>query len=66
MANEIPFGAAHVVPELEQEFHALLKEVSIAEQTKGLERIVEAAHRLAEISTKLKPGTLEALRANLQ
>jgi PAS domain S-box-containing protein len=60
--NEIQFGSAHVVPALEEEFHALLKEVSVAAQTQGLERIVAAAHRLAEISTKLEPGTLEAFK----
>ncbi len=62
--SEISFCAAHIVPALEEEFHALLNEVSIAAQTRGLERIVEAAHRLAEISIKLQPGTLEALRVD--
>ena len=62
--NEIPFGSAHVVPALEAEFHALLKEVDIAARTDGLERIVAAAHRLAEISTKLQPGALDAFRAD--
>ena len=60
--NEVPFGSAHVVPALEEEFHALLKGVSNASKTQGLERIVAAAHRLAEISVKLEPGTLEALK----
>lgn len=60
--NEVSFGSAHFVPAQEEEFHALLKEVGIAAQTKGLERIVAAAHRLAEISTKLEPGTLEAFK----
>jgi PAS domain S-box-containing protein len=61
--NEVPIGTAHVVPELEAEFHALLQEVGIAARTQRLERIVAAAHRLAEISTKLEPGTLEAFRS---
>ena len=60
--SEISFGAAHVVPALEEEFYALLKEVDVAAQTRALERIIEAAHRSAEISTKLQPGTLGALR----
>lgn len=58
--SEVSFGSAHVVPALETEFHALLKEVGVAAHTKGLDRIVQAAHRLAEITTKLKPGTLES------
>jgi PAS domain S-box-containing protein len=58
----LPFGRAHVVPELEAEFHALLKMVSRAAQTAELERIVAAAHRLAEISTKLTPGSLDAFK----
>ncbi len=61
---EIPFGKAHVVPALEDEFHALLGVVGTAGQTEGLEKIVSAAHRLAEISTKLKPGSLEAFKAD--
>ena len=61
--NEIRFGSAHVVPALEREFHALLHEVGIAARVKELERIVAAAHRLAEISTKLEPGTLEAFKS---
>ncbi len=62
--QEIAFGSAHVVPQLEAEFHALLKEISIAARTQGLERIIAAAHRLAEISTKLEPGTLDAFKAD--
>ena len=58
-AIEVSFGRAHVVPELEQEFHALLAEVDAAGQTQALGRIVAAAHRLAEITTSLAPGTLE-------
>ncbi len=61
--SEVQFGSAHVIPALEEEFHALLREVGVAAQVKGLERIVAAAHRLAEISTKLEPGTLDALKA---
>ncbi|TLU72589.1 PAS domain-containing protein [Lichenicoccus roseus] len=61
--NEVLFGSAHVVPALEDEFHALLEGVSVAARTEGLERIVAAAHRLAEISTKLEPGTLDTLRS---
>jgi PAS domain S-box-containing protein len=55
---ELKLGRAHVVPELEAEFHALLREVSVAQQAQALERIVAAAHRLAEISTSLTPGIL--------
>jgi hypothetical protein len=47
---------------MEREFHALLEEVTLAERVQGLERIVAAAHRLAEISTKLAPGTLEEFK----
>ncbi len=60
--DEVSFGSAHLVPAQEEEFHTVLEGVSIAAQAKGLERIVAAAHRLAEISTKLQPGTLEALK----
>jgi PAS domain S-box-containing protein len=59
---DVHLGRAHVVPALEQEFHALLEEVTLAERVQGLERIVAAAHRLAEISTKLAPGTLEEFK----
>ena len=55
---DVSFGRAHVVPALEQEFHALLRDVSVAERTDALDRIVAAAHRLAEITVKLEPGTL--------
>lgn len=64
--KEVPFGSAHVVPALEEEFHALLKEVGIAAQTEALERIVAAAHRLAELSTKLEPGSLETFKVERQ
>jgi len=65
---DVSFGRAHVVPALEQEFHALLREIdgntgpaeSAAARAQSLERIVAAAHRLAEISTSLAPGTLDA------
>lgn len=60
--TEVSFGTAHVVPDLEQEFHALMQEVTVAARSEALERIVAAAHRLAEISTKLAPGTLETVR----
>ena len=62
---EVSFGRAHVTPALEQEFHALLREVGIAGRVQALERIVAAAHRLAEISTSLAPGTLRHIRAGL-
>lgn len=60
--DHVQFGRAHLVPTLEAEFHALLTTVGRAAQTAELERIVAAAHRLAEISTKLAPGTLEAFK----
>jgi PAS domain S-box-containing protein len=59
---DVQLGRAHVVPAMEREFHALLEEVTLAERVQGLERIVAAAHRLAEISTKLAPGTLEEFK----
>ncbi len=60
---DVQLGRAHVVPELEREFHALLEEVTVAERTQSLDRIVKAAHRLSEISTDLAPGTLEEFKA---
>jgi len=60
--TEVSFGTAYVMPDLEQEFHALLQDVTIAARTQTLERIVDAAHRLAEISVKLAPGTLETVK----
>ena len=59
---DVSLGRAHVVPALEREFHALLEEVTVAERVQSLERIVTAAHRLAEISTNLSPGTLETVK----
>jgi PAS domain S-box-containing protein len=59
---DVQLGRAHVVPALESEFHALLQEVTVAERTQALERIVAAAHRLSEISTSLTPGTLETFK----
>ncbi len=61
-AVEVSFGRAHVVPALEQEFHALLREVDAAGRAKALDRIVAAAHRLAEITVQLAPGTLDTVR----
>ena len=61
--TEVDFGRAHVTPALEQEFHGLLQEVTAAERARALQRIVAAAHRLAEISVSLTPGTLEAISA---
>jgi PAS domain S-box-containing protein len=56
---DVQLGRAHVLPALEHEFHALLEEVTVAQRVQSLERIVAAAHRLAEISTNLAPGTFE-------
>ena len=61
--TEVAFGRAHVTPALEQELHILLDEVTVADQTLALERVVAAAHRLAEISVSLAPGTLDSIRA---
>lgn len=64
---DVSFGRAHVAPELEQEFHALLRDIAVhaagrptgdLSRTQALERIIGAAHRVAEISTQLAPGTL--------
>jgi len=60
---DVSFGRAHVVPALEQEFHALLTEVGVAGQVQALERIIAAAHRLAEITVQLEPGTLDTVPA---
>ena len=62
---EISFGRAHLTPALEQEFHALLRDVGVAAHVQALDRVVAAAHRLAEISTSLAPGTLETMRSRL-
>ena len=59
---DVSFGRAHVVPRLEQEFHGVLREVVLATRVEALERIIAAAHRLAEISTSLAPGALDQLR----
>ena len=59
---DVSFGRAHVVPSLEAEFHALLREVEVADRAHALDRIVKAAHRLAEITVQLAPGTIEAAR----
>ena len=59
---DVSFGRAHVVPSLETEFHALLREVNTADRVHALDRIVTAAHRLAEITVQLAPGTLETVR----
>ena len=56
---EVSLGSAHVVPALEHEFHRLLGEVELAGKVDALESIVNAAHRLAEISVSLEPGTLQ-------
>ena len=55
---DVSFGKAHVEPKLEAEFHAVLGEVGDADRAHALDRIVAAAHRLAEITVQLKPGTL--------
>ncbi len=60
--EEVSFGRAHVVPGLESEFTAMLREVGEADRVHALDRIVAAAHRLAEITVKLAPGTLEEAR----
>ncbi len=59
---DVSFGRAHVVPRLEQEFHNVLREVVLAARVEALERIVAAAHRLAEISVSLSPGALDQVK----
>ena len=61
--NEVSFGSAHLVPAQEAEFHALLEGIDVAARAEGLERIVASAHRLAEISIRLEPGTLETFKS---
>ena len=63
---KLSLGRAHIPSELEQEFHALLREVDVAKRADVLERVIAAAHRLAEISTSLAPGTLGEVRRRLQ
>ena len=60
--KEFSLGQAHVVPDLEAEFHGVLHEVEDADRVHALDRVVAAAHRLAELTVKLAPGTLEQAR----
>ncbi len=55
---DVSFGRARIDPKLEAEFHAVLGEIGDADRAQALDRIVAAAHRLAEITVRLKPGTL--------
>ena len=59
---EFSLGPAHVDPHLKAESDAALREVSDAERMPALDRIVPAAHRLAESTVKLEPDTLEQAR----
>jgi PAS domain S-box-containing protein len=59
---DVRLGRAYVEPALENEFHALLEEITVAGRVQALTQIVAAAHRVAEISTSLAPGTLEAFK----
>ena len=61
--KEVSLGQAHVVPDLEAQFHGVLHEVFDAGRVDALDRVVAAAHRLAEITVKLAPGTLEQARS---
>ena len=56
---DVGFGPAEVPPALEQEFHAVLAEVDEASRARALERLVIGARRIAELSTRLAPGTLQ-------
>ena len=56
---EVSLGQAYVVPSLEREFHALLREVDVAGRVNALERVIAAAFRLSEISTSLSPSPVE-------
>ena len=58
---DVSFGRAHVDPKLEAEFHAVLGEIGDAERAQALDRIVAAAHRVAEITVQLAPGTLSGV-----
>ena len=64
-AVDVRFGRAHVVPALEAEFHAVLREAGDAARADALQRVVAAAHRLAEITVQLTPGTLEEARTGM-
>ena len=59
--TDLSFGKAHVDPKLEAEFHAVLGDIGDAERVHALDRIVAAAHRLAEITVQLTPGTLSGM-----
>jgi PAS domain S-box-containing protein len=60
---DVSFGRTQVDPKMEAEFHALLGEIGDAERAQALDRIVAAAHRLAEITVQLTPGTLSVAEA---
>ena len=73
--ENVDLGRAHIEPEMQQEFYDLLREIgertgeaeeaaSTASRMQALEQIVVAAHRVAEISTSLAPGSLEEARLN--
>lgn len=53
--DSIQMGGAHLPADLEAEFHAVLAEVNAAGQAQGLQRVITAARRLAELSTSLAP-----------
>lgn len=55
---ELSFGRAHLAPDLEHEFRAMLADIDAASRAQALNRIVAAARRLAEISVSLAPGSL--------
>ena len=60
--GEVTFGRAHMSPEIQAEFHALLREILdntdtvVSNSALALERIIAAARRLSELSTQLDPG----------
>lgn len=62
--GEVTFGRAHMSPEIQAEFHGLLREILentdtvVSNSAGALERIIAAARRLSELSTQLDPGRL--------
>lgn len=59
---EISFGQAHVIPAVEKEFDAVLREVGDAERAHAPDRVIAAANRLAEITVQLAPVAVEQVR----
>ena len=58
----VTFGRAHMSAEVQAEFHALLHEITrdigAPDQARALERVIAAARRMSELTTRLDSGPL--------